>query len=238
MIEKHAWLPLCHRCPCDGAHILAHPGSLMFGFVLIGLIIKRPPCLGRARSFCFSICSGNPSQRACSLRARPNALGAILRELQLRAVGGEYTVWGACFVHSRALGRSHLAHFGISQDSLAVELPPLRNTSVYEDLAPVRRVGTEGLSTTTGSHFGRDRTLGMIFISGSTEAFSFALKVSRESKDPFTQSIALVSPRFSLASRSTGSPRRFWRFVQGVLPGCMRFLYVLHLKGGKGGEVD
>jgi O-antigen ligase len=70
----------------------------------------------------------------------------------------------------------------------------LRNTSVYEELGlPFGVFGTEGfIDNNWFSLWGETGTLGMIFylwLYGGL--FFFALKIARESKDSFTQSIAL-----------------------------------------------
>ena len=254
MRDKHTWMPWIFALGVP-AMILTYSRSswfaFIFGFVLIGLLIKkdRRVLAGLGAFVLFlGIVLGTSGLNVSMLAEGP---GQTLSERFYESFSyarwrGEYYGLGRVFwfIHTplSVVAVSPILGFGPGQFGGGA-VAALRNTSVYEALGlPYGVFGTEGfIDNNWFSLWGETGTLGMFFylwLYGGL--FFFALKVARESKDPFTQSIALGVAAIFLgiafnAFTSTILEIRTSAFYLWLYAG---FLYVLYVKGGKGGEVD
>ena len=197
MIEKHAWLPWLFAVGVP-AMVLTYSRSswfaFMFGFVLIGLIIKkdRRVLAGLGVFILFlGFVLGTSGLNVSMLAEGP---GQTLSERFYESFSyarwrGEYYGLGRVFwfIHTplSVVATSPILGFGPGQFGGGAAAA-LRNTSVYEDLGlPYGVFGTEGfIDNNWFSLWGETGTLGMIFYLWFYGGlFFFALKVARESKE-------------------------------------------------------
>ncbi len=205
MREKHTWLPWLFAIGIP-AMVLTYSRSswfaFLFGFVLIGLLIKKDrrvlAGLGAFVLFLGLVLGGSGLNVSLITEAPGQSLTERFYEsFSYARWRGEYYGLGRVFwfIHTplTVVAASPFLGFGPGQFGGGAAAT-LRNTSVYEELGlPFGVFGTEGfIDNNWFSLWGETGTLGMIFyvwLYGGL--FFFALKVARESKDPFVQSIAL-----------------------------------------------
>lgn len=205
MLAAHAWLPWLFALGVP-ALVLTYSRSSWFafllGFLLIGLLIKkdRRVLAGLGAFVVFLIFVLGTSGLNVSLLAEGH--GQTLTERFYESFSaarwrGEYYGLGRVFwfVHTplSVVAASPILGFGPGTFG-AGAAAALRNTRVYEELGlPFGVFGTEGfIDNNWFSLWGETGTLGMAFylwLYGGL--FFFALKVARETKDSFTQALAL-----------------------------------------------
>jgi O-antigen ligase len=205
MREKHPWMVWLFVVGVP-ALVLTYSRSSWFafllGFLLIGLVIKKDrrvlAGLGAFVVFLGMVLGGSGIQVSVLAEAPGQTLTERFYEsFSYARWRGEYFGLGRVFwfIHTplSVVAASPILGFGPGQFGGGA-VAALHNTSVYEELGlPFGVFGTEGfIDNNWFSLWGEVGTLGMTFYLWMYGGlFFYALKVARESKDPFTQAMAL-----------------------------------------------